>query len=62
MRAEAARVQRPCGGRLALGPPDRLQIDVRDYVLDVLPKLPDWPISKVAELTPSAWQLARQSS
>jgi hypothetical protein len=40
----------------------RLRIDVRDYLLDVLPKLPDWLISKVAELTPSAWQLARRSS
>jgi transposase len=40
----------------------RLQIDVRDYLLDILPKLPDWPIAKVAELTPTAWQLAQRSS
>jgi hypothetical protein len=40
----------------------RLWIDVRDYLLDVLPKLPDWPISRVAELTPSERHLTQQSS
>lgn len=34
----------------------RLQIDVRAYLLDVLPKLPEWPITNVAELTPTAWK------
>jgi transposase len=34
----------------------RLKIDVRAYLRDVLPKLPDWPINRVAELTPMAWQ------
>jgi transposase len=34
----------------------RLKIDVRSYLRDVLPKLPNWPINRVAELTPIAWQ------
>ena len=37
----------------------RIEINARDYLNDVLPKLGDWPISKVAELTPSAWKIAR---
>jgi transposase len=35
----------------------RLKLDVRKYLRDVLPKLPAWPINKVAELSPLAWQL-----
>jgi len=37
----------------------RLQIDVRTYLLDVLVKLPTWPINRVAELTPMAWKAQR---
>jgi hypothetical protein len=33
----------------------RLGINVRDYLLDVLPQIPNWPASRVAELTPAAW-------
>jgi transposase len=33
----------------------RLQIDVRAYLLEVLPQLPDWPIRRVGELTPTTW-------
>jgi transposase len=37
----------------------RLAINVRDYFTDVLPKLPDWPVAQVAQLTPSSWKAAR---
>lgn len=37
----------------------RLDINLRRYLLDVLPKLGDWPINRVAELTPSAWKAAQ---
>jgi hypothetical protein len=37
----------------------RLRINLRDYLNDVLPKLPDWPITQVAELSPTAWLAAR---
>jgi transposase len=37
----------------------RLQINVRDYLLDVLPKVPGWPAQRIAELTPMAWAAAR---
>lgn len=37
----------------------RLRVNARDYLLDVLPKLPTWPAAKVAELTPAAWQARR---
>lgn len=40
----------------------RLGINVRDYFTDVLPKLPDWPITRVAELTPSSWKAAQPHS
>lgn len=36
----------------------RLGINLREYLLEVLPKLGDWPINRVAELTPSAWKAA----
>jgi transposase len=35
----------------------RLKLDVREYLRDVLPKLPTWPINKVAELSPLTWQI-----
>ena len=38
----------------------RLKLDVREYLRQILPQLPGWPINKVAELTPTAWQI-RQS-
>jgi transposase len=37
----------------------RLGINVRDYLLDVLPRIADWPAKRVGELTPAAWQAAR---
>ena len=36
----------------------RLDINLRDYLLDVLPRLGQWPINRVAELTPTAWKAA----
>ena len=38
----------------------RLDINLRQYLNDVLPKLGDWPINRVAELTPTAWKAAQQ--
>jgi len=38
----------------------RLDVNLRQYLNDVLPKLGDWPINRVAELTPTAWQSAQQ--
>jgi transposase len=37
----------------------RLDIKLRQYLGDVLPKLGTWPITRVAELTPTAWKAAR---
>ena len=37
----------------------RLDINLRTYLLDVLPRLGDWPVNRVAELTPTAWQAAQ---
>jgi transposase len=37
----------------------RLDINLRDYLRDVLPKLGEWPISRVGELTPTAWKAAQ---
>jgi transposase len=37
----------------------RLDINLRDYLRDVLPKLGQWPISRVGELTPTAWKAAQ---
>jgi transposase len=34
----------------------RLDINLREYLLDILPKLGEWPISRVGELTPTAWK------
>jgi transposase len=36
----------------------RLEINVRDYLTDVLPKLADWPAKRIAELTPMTWKKA----
>ena len=33
----------------------RLKIPVRDYLGSVLPGLGDFPVSRIAELTPAAW-------
>jgi len=37
----------------------RLDIRLREYLGDILPKLGTWSITRVAELTPSAWKAAR---
>jgi transposase len=37
----------------------RLDINLREYLNDVLPKLGGWPASRVGELTPMAWKAAR---
>ena len=37
----------------------RLEINLRAYLTHVLPKLGDWPITRVAELTPTAWKAAQ---
>ena len=34
----------------------RLQINLRKYLSDVLPKLPSWPINDVAALSPLNWK------
>jgi len=38
----------------------RLDINLRDYLKDVLPKLGQWPASRVSELTPAAWKAAKK--
>jgi transposase len=40
----------------------RLDINLRQYLGDILPRLGDWPINRVAELTPTAWNAARQKA
>ena len=37
----------------------RLEINLRAYLRDVLPRLGDWPINRVAELTATAWKAAQ---
>lgn len=37
----------------------RLGINLREYLLDILPKLGEWPIGRVGELTPTAWKAAQ---
>ena len=37
----------------------RLDISLRDYLNDILPKLGEWPVNLVGELTPTAWKAAR---
>lgn len=39
----------------------RLKINLRQYLNAVLPKLGDWPVNRVAELTPTAWKAAQIS-
>jgi transposase len=39
----------------------RLDINLRQYLKDVLPRLGQWPINRVAELTPTAWKAAQRS-
>lgn len=39
----------------------RLDINLRKYLNDVLPRLGQWPINRVAELTPTAWKAAQKS-
>jgi hypothetical protein len=39
----------------------RLGLRVRDYLASVLPGLADYPINRVAELTPRAWASRNQS-
>lgn len=37
----------------------RLDINLRVYLREVLPRLGQWPITKVGELTPTAWKAAQ---
>lgn len=37
----------------------RLDLNLRDYLRDILPKLGPWPINRVGELTPTAWKVAQ---
>lgn len=39
----------------------RLDINLRTYLRDVLPRLGQWPINRVAELTPRAWKAAQKT-
>ena len=36
----------------------RLDINLRAYLQEVLPKLGQWPITRVGELTPTVWKAA----
>lgn len=36
-------------------------INVREYLLDVLPRIADWPSERIAELTPLNWKKSRPS-
>ena len=40
----------------------RLQINLRKYLNDVLPKLPSWPINNVAALSPVELEILRVGS
>jgi transposase len=37
----------------------RLTVNPREYLLEVLPQIPDWPAKRIAELTPMAWRARR---
>ena len=39
----------------------RLDIPLRRYLMDILPKLGGWPMNRVAELMPTAWKAAQKS-
>jgi transposase len=40
----------------------RLHVNLRDYLNDVLPKLPAWPVNRAAELTPQNWKPSKVAS
>jgi transposase len=40
----------------------RLDVNLRAYLRDVLPKLGEWPANRVGELTPSAWKAAHTNT
>jgi hypothetical protein len=40
----------------------RLSLPVRDYLGSVLPGLADFPINRVAELTPTAWAVRKEGN
>lgn len=40
----------------------RLDINVRTYLMAILPKLGEWPINRVGELTPTAWKAAQAAA
>ena len=37
----------------------RLDINLRDYLSDVLPRLGDWPARRAGELTSTAWKVTQ---
>lgn len=39
----------------------RLGLNLRQYLTDILPKLGQWPINRVAELTPTDWKASQNS-
>ncbi len=39
----------------------RLDINLRNYLTDVLPKLGQWPANRVCELIPAAWKATNNS-
>jgi transposase len=39
----------------------RLDINLREYLKDILPKLGPWPVNRASELTPAAWKAAKNS-
>ena len=38
----------------------RLDLNLRAYLGDILPQLGDWPVNRVAELTPTVWKAAHK--
>lgn len=38
----------------------QMGLNLRDYLSDILPQLGDWPITRVAELTPTACKPVQQ--
>jgi transposase len=40
----------------------RLKINAREYLEEVLPRIAGWNSSRIAELTPMAWQRARKTA
>ena len=37
----------------------RIAVNAREYLLEVLPRIPSWPAKRIAELTPMAWAAER---